>query len=324
MKILVVGGGGFLGRHLIASLRTEGHSVTCLDNFVTGLEDFPPSAGGALRVVRHDVCKPFPFDPVHNDDDRFQQIYQLACPASPSHYQIDPIRTATTCFLGTLHALELCWAIGPSCRILLTSSSEVYGDPEAHPQPETYRGNVSCTGPRACYDEGKRIAETLMFDAHRCHGTQVRVARIFNAYGPGMRKDDGRIIPQFATQALRSEDITVYGDGTQTRCFCFVEDIVDGLQRLMNHCEPGDGALTGPVNIGSPVESTVLEIAHTILQLVPGSTSKIVFRPLPVDDPRQRRPDIGKARNLLGWEPRTTLLHGLEQTLAFFSRCMSS
>jgi UDP-glucuronate decarboxylase len=257
------------------------------------------------------VINPFPFDPEHKEEDRFDQIYHMACPASPPLYQIDPIHTAKTCFLGTLHALELAQKV--NATMLVTSTSEVYGDPHVHPQTEDYRGNVSCTGPRACYDEGKRIGETLCFDMNRKYGTKIRIARIFNTYGPRMAPTDGRVISNFVVQALANDDVTVYGDGSQTRSFCYVDDQVRGLQSLMNHATE-----IGPVNIGNPVEYTVKEIAETVVKMIPGCTSKIVYKPIPVDDPTRRKPDISKAKAVLGWEPQVPLSEGLTRVIQHF------
>eukprot|EP00762_Andalucia_godoyi_P006920 ANDGO_08284.mRNA.1 UDP-glucuronic acid decarboxylase 6 len=316
MRILVTGGSGFLGSHMVESLLSQGHFVTVVDNFQTGnrenLADAIRNFGDRLRIVEHDVINVLPFDS-SLEENKFNQIYHMACPASPPLYQKDPIHTAKTCFLGTLYALEYATAVG--ARILVTSTSEVYGDPLVHPQVEDYRGNVSCTGPRACYDEGKRIGETLMFDFARTRGTQIRVVRIFNTYGPRLSASDGRVISNFVTQALDNRDITIYGDGLQTRSFCFVQDQIRGLQTLMNH--PSE---TGPVNIGNPTEYTVKEIAETVRKMVPGCTSKIVFKDAVVDDPQRRRPNISKAKEVLGWEPLVPLSEGLGKVIAHFQK----
>jgi UDP-glucuronate decarboxylase len=304
-KILVTGGAGFLGAHLVAALLKRGHQVICVDNFYTGhrgnLEAFLDDP--ALQVVEHDICEPL--------DVEVQEIYNLACPASPVHYQRDPIRTWKTSVLGALNMLEL--AVRTGARIFHASTSEVYGDPQVHPQPEGYWGNVNPIGVRACYDEGKRAAETLFFDYQRQRGVKIKVVRIFNTYGPLMHPDDGRVVSNFIRQALRGEDITVYGDGSQTRAFCYVDDMIDGCLRMMD--SPED--FTGPVNLGNPAEMTVLELAKKIAVLV-GSKSGIVFKPLPSDDPTQRRPDITLAGEKLGWSPATSLDEGLKKTVEYF------
>ena len=310
---LVTGGAGFIGSHLIDALLAEGATVVCLDNYLTG------------RACNLDHLKSEPrFDFVEADIvDRlpaklrlaktpFTHIYNLACAASPPHYQADPEHTMLTCVLGTRNLLRLAEEMG--ARFLLTSTSEVYGDPEVHPQPEGYRGWVNCTGPRACYDEGKRAAETLTFDFARAGRAEVRVARIFNTYGPRMRPDDGRVVSNVICQALAGDDITVYGDGAQTRSFCYVSDLVDGLMRLMDS-EPSPGA---PVNLGNPNELTVSDLVARVIRLT-GTRSKIVHKPLPVDDPRRRKPDIARARAILGWEPKVDLQQGLEATAAWFA-----
>jgi UDP-glucuronate decarboxylase len=310
---LVTGGAGFIGSHLIDALLAEGASVVCLDNYLTGrsvnLDHLKREA--RFDFVEADVIDRLP-SKVRLGKTRFTHIYNLACAASPPHYQADPEHTMLTCVLGTRNLLRL--AEDHGARFLLTSTSEVYGDPEVHPQPEGYRGWVNCTGPRACYDEGKRAAETLTFDFARQGRVDVRVARIFNTYGPRMRADDGRVVSNIVCQALSGEDITIYGDGSQTRSFCYVSDMVEGLKRLMDS-EPSPGA---PVNLGNPVELTVSDLAERVLKLT-GSRSRIVHRPLPVDDPRRRKPDIGRARALLGWEPKVGLQEGLEATAIWFS-----
>ncbi|MFN3360225.1 MAG: UDP-glucuronic acid decarboxylase family protein [Pseudanabaenaceae cyanobacterium] len=303
MRILVTGGAGFIGSHLIDRLLGEGHEVICLDNLYTGTraniaawQQHP-----LFHFMEHDVIEPI--------DIAVEQIYHLACPASPVHYQADPIKTVKTSFLGTLHLLEL--ATKYKARFLLASTSEVYGDPLVHPQPEDYWGNVNCTGIRACYDEGKRVAETLTFDFHRQYKTDIRVARIFNTYGPRMLENDGRVVSNFISQALRGKDLTVYGDGSQTRSFCYVSDLVRGLIALMQ----SDCLL--PVNLGNPGEYTILELAATVQELV-GKPIGITFRPLPQDDPQRRRPDISRAQQLLNWQPTVPLREGLQKTIADF------
>ena len=308
MKILVTGAAGFLGSHLCDRLLDRGHSVTGIDNFVTGHVDNLENAfqTGRFNLIHHDVVDPF--------EGKFDQIYHLASPASPPMYQKDPIATAKTNFLGTLNALELARATG--ARFLLASTSETYGDPDVHPQPESYQGNVNQTGPRACYDEGKRIAETLSFDFHRQYGVDIRVVRIFNTYGPRMNPDDGRVVSSFIEQALRGEDITLFGDGSQTRSFCFYSDLVDGLERMMNA-----DRVTGPINLGNPHEVTIRELADAVTALV-RSGSRVVFRDLPQDDPKKRRPDISRARSVLEWSPSVALKDGLLETIAFHERYM--
>ena len=310
-KILVTGGAGFLGSHLCRELLRRGCKVTAMDNFLTGrkgnIEDL--LANPAFSLAEADVTEPFDF-PV-------DEIYHLACPASPIQYRVDPIYTARICFLGALHALEL--ADRQHARVLLASSSEVYGEPEVHPQPESYRGNVSTTGPRACYDEGKRMAETLFFDALRTRKTDVRIVRIFNTYGPCMDPKDGRIVSNFIEQALQGKSLTVYGDGSQTRSFCYVEDTVNGLIRMMEHEPP----CHGPVNIGNPEERTVLSAAEEILRQT-GAASGLDFKPLPEDDPTRRKPDIRLAKELLGWEPRIPFSEGVRRTTVWFREQMST
>ncbi|MDB6079799.1 MAG: NAD-dependent dehydratase, partial [Akkermansiaceae bacterium] len=293
MRILITGGAGFLGSHLSERLLNEGHEIICLDNFFTGRKRNIEHLLGNSRfeLVRHDVCDPFKFE--------VDQIYNLACPASPPHYQHNPIKTTKTSVLGAMHSLGLAKRVG--ARVFQASTSEVYGDPEVHPQPESYKGSVNPIGIRACYDEGKRVAETLFFDSHRQHGTEIRVVRIFNTYGPRMLPDDGRVVSNFIVQALQGRDLTIYGDGSQTRSFCYVSDLIEGFIRLMNQ-----DAITGPVNIGNPGEFTMLQLAQLVLQKV-GGPSKLTFHPLPGDDPKQRQPDITLARSELGWEPTVTL-----------------
>lgn len=309
-KILVTGGAGFLGSFLCERLLEAGNEVLCLDNYHTGsraniahLFDHD-----GFEVQRHDVTQPMMFE--------VDEIYNLACPASPVHYQSDPVKTIKTNFNGAINVLEL--ARQTKAKVFQASTSEVYGDPAVHPQREDYWGNVNPIGPRSCYDEGKRIAETLFFDYHRCHGVNIRVARIFNTYGPRMNANDGRVVSNFIVQALRNEPVTLYGEGQQTRSFCYVDDLVSGFVKLM---AAPDG-ITGPVNLGNPVESTVRELAQLIIAMT-GSRSQLVFRPLPVDDPRQRKPDITQAMDELGWQPRVSLQAGLERTIAHFEGVLS-
>ena len=305
-KILVTGGAGFLGSHLCDRLTEQGHQVVCLDSFFTGNERNVAGLAGnpAFTLMRHDVV-----DPVRIDG--LDEIYNLACPASPVHYQYDPIHTMKTSVLGALNVLELARVTG--AKVFQASTSEVYGDPTVHPQPESYWGNVNSIGIRSCYDEGKRAAETLFFDYQRAHKLKIKVVRIFNTYGPRMAADDGRVVSNFIVQALRGEDLTVYGDGSQTRSFCYADDLVDGFMRLMN----SDDSVVGPVNMGNPGEFTMIELAERVLRLT-GSKSKLVFMPLPQDDPKQRQPDIARAKALLGWEPKVALEQGLERTIAYF------
>jgi UDP-glucuronate decarboxylase len=304
-RILVTGGAGFLGSHLCAKLIAAGHEVLCVDNFYTGrrtnlaaLLQHP-----ALEVMRHDICFPLYVE--------VDEIYNLACPASPVHYQFDPVQTTKTSVHGSINMLGLAKRV--KAKILQASTSEVYGDPQVHPQPETYWGHVNPVGLRSCYDEGKRCAETLFFDYYRQHRVKIKVARIFNTYGPHMHPQDGRVISNFIVQALQGEELTVYGNGEQTRSFCYVDDLIDGLIALM---QSPDGVV-GPVNLGNPDEYTVLELAEMILKLI-GGRSKIVFKPLPQDDPTQRQPDITVARSTLGWEPKVPLQEGLERTIQYF------
>jgi UDP-glucuronate decarboxylase len=309
-EILVAGGAGFLGSHLCERLIETGARVTCLDNFQTGeranlrrLSRLP-----GFELVEADIVDPLPAKLLRR---RFDRIYNLACAASPPLYQADPEHTMLTSVLGTQHLLRFAEKTG--ARLLLSSTSEVYGDPDFHPQAESYWGHVNCTGPRACYDEGKRAAETLCFDYDRLGRAQVRVARIFNTYGPRLRASDGRVVSNLICQALAGDEITVFGDGSQTRSFCYVADLVDGLVRLMEH----EGDQPGPVNLGNPVERTILDLVDLVLA-VTGSRSEVVHQPLPVDDPRRRRPDIARAEALLGWRPKTSLVTGLRATVAWF------
>jgi UDP-glucuronate decarboxylase len=307
--MLVTGGAGFLGSHLCDRLLAAGHEVVVLDNFVTGsrlnlahLDGHP-----RLKVIEHDVSEPWP-----ELGARFDRVFHLACPASPVHYQRDPIFTMRTCFAGTLHALERVARDG--ARFIFASTSEVYGDPEVHPQPELYRGSVNPIGPRACYDEGKRIGETLCAEFRRRRGVDARIVRIFNTYGPRMDLNDGRVVSNFIMQALHGEPLTVYGDGHQTRSFCFVDDLVDGILRLADH--PSEA---GPINLGNDTEVTMIELAHLVLALT-GSRSSVIHRERPVDDPGCRRPDLTLARERLGYVPRVSLHDGLRATIAYFAQ----
>jgi UDP-glucuronate decarboxylase len=308
--ILVTGGSGFLGSHLCERLLADGHEVICVDNFFTGskrnVEHLLDQS--TFELLRHDVTFPLYLEA--------DQIYNLACPASPIHYQHDPVQTTKTSVHGAINMLGLAKRL--RCRIFQASTSEVYGDPTQHPQREDYWGNVNPIGPRSCYDEGKRCAETLFFDYHRQHGLEIKVARIFNTYGPRMHPSDGRVVSNFIVQALRSEQITLYGDGEQTRSFCYVDDLIDGFVRLM--ASPKD--VTGPINLGNPTEFTIRELAELVIELT-GSRSKLVHRELPQDDPRQRQPDITRARNVLGWQPKVPLKDGLVQTIAYFDALLS-
>jgi UDP-glucuronate decarboxylase len=304
VRILVTGGAGFIGSHLCDRLLADGHQVVCLDNFFTGRRENIEHLLDHLdfEVLRHDVCEPL-FTEV-------DQIYNLACPASPVHYQYNPVKTVKSNVMGAINMLVLAKRV--RARILQASTSEVYGDPYVHPQVEGYWGNVNPIGPRACYDEGKRVAETLMSDYHREDRVDIRIARIFNTYGPRMAENDGRVVSNFIVQALRGQELTLYGSGEQTRSFCYVDDLVDGLVRLMN----SDGR-HDPVNLGNPVEFTIRELAEQVIELVGGET-RMTFRSLPQDDPTRRQPDITRAREWLGWEPRTQLAEGLVRTVAYF------
>lgn len=306
MRVLVTGGAGFLGSHLCERLLALKHEVICLDNLFTGRKRniYHLLSHPAFEFVRHDVVDPFKCE--------VDQIYNLACPASPVHYQYNAIKTVKTSVMGAINCLGLAKRI--NARIFQASTSEVYGDPDVHPQTEDYRGNVNPIGPRACYDEGKRCAETLFFDYHRQNGVDIRVVRIFNTYGPRMMADDGRVVSNFIVQALAGAPITIYGDGSQTRSFCYVDDLVEGFIRFMNQDET-----VGPMNLGNPREFTMLELADLILKMT-GSRSSVQFRPLPQDDPKQRRPDISVARKVLGWEPIVQLEQGLEKTIAYFKK----
>lgn len=307
-RILVTGGAGFLGSHLVERLLNEGNDVLCLDNFFTGSKRniLHLMDNHRFELIRHDITQPILLE--------VDEIYHFACPASPIHYQYNPVKTIKTNVMGTIHMLGLAKRV--KARILLASTSEVYGDPQVHPQREDYWGHVNPIGIRSCYDEGKRVAETLMMDYHRQNNVDIRIIRIFNTYGPRMAANDGRVVSNFIIQALRGEDITVYGDGSQTRSFCYVDDLIEGAVRMMNQ----DGFI-GPVNLGNPNEFTILELAEKVIQLT-GSRSKIVFKPLPQDDPTQRRPDISLARQKLNWEPTVQLEEGLKRTIHYFDRLL--
>jgi UDP-glucuronate decarboxylase len=303
MKILVTGGAGFIGSHLIDRLMEQGHEVLCLDNFYTGSKqnilqwlDNPK-----FELVRHDITEPIRLE--------VDQVYHLACPASPVHYQFNPVKTIKTNVMGTLNMLGLAKRV--KARFLLASTSEVYGDPDVHPQSEEYRGNVNCIGPRSCYDEGKRVAETLAFEYYREHKVDIRVARIFNTFGPRMQEQDGRVVSNFIVQSIKGTPLTIYGDGSQTRSFCYVSDLVEGLMRLMN------GDFVGPVNLGNPGEYTILELAQIIQGMINPDT-ELIYKPLPEDDPKQRQPDITRAQTYLNWEPTIPLKEGLEMTIKDF------
>lgn len=309
MRILVTGGAGFLGSHLCDRLLTDGHEVICLDNFFTGSKrNVTHLLGRAdFELMRHDVTDPFKAE--------VDRIYNLACPASPTHYQYNAIKTIKTSVMGAIHCLGL--AKRTKARVFQASTSEVYGDPAEHPQTESYWGNVNPVGIRSCYDEGKRCAETLFMDYHRQNGVDIRIVRIFNTYGPRMHPNDGRVVSNFIVQALRGEDLTIYGDGTQTRSFCYVDDLIEGFVRLMDH-----PSLATPVNIGNPSEFTMLELAELVLKKI-GGTSKITHLPLPGDDPKQRRPDITLASNELDWKPMVSLEDGIERTIEYFRRLLA-
>ncbi len=308
MRILVTGGAGFLGSHLCDYLLGKGHEVICLDNLYTGSEDNIRHlrADPHFRFIRQDIVEPFSIE------GKLDQTYNLACPASPPHYQRDAVQTIKTNTIGMLNMLQLARRHG--ARLFQASTSEVYGDPLEHPQKESYRGNVNPIGPRACYDEGKRVAETLCFEYQRQHKTEIRVARIFNTYGPRMARDDGRVVSNFILQALAGKPVTIYGDGRQTRSFCYVDDLIEGFHRLMN----AEG-FAGPVNLGNPGEFTMLELAEKVITLT-DSKSKIEHAPLPEDDPRQRKPDISLATQKLGWEPKISLEAGLQKTIEYFRK----
>jgi len=307
LRVLITGGAGFLGSHLCRRMVNDGYDVLCVDNFFTGSKtNISHLIGHAnFEILRHDVTFPLYVE--------VDQIYNLACPASPIHYQFDPVQTTKTSVHGAINMLGLAKRI--RAQIFQASTSEVYGDPELHPQPEIYWGKVNPIGPRACYDEGKRCAETLFFDYHRQHNLDIKVVRIFNTYGPNMHPNDGRVVSNFVVQALKGEDLTIYGDGQQTRSFCYVDDMIEGFVRMME-TEKG---FTGPVNMGNPGEFTMLELAENVLRLV-GGKSKLSFHPLPTDDPKQRKPDITLAKEKLGWEPRVSLEDGLKETIAYFKK----
>ncbi len=304
-RILITGGAGFLGSHLCERLLKEGHEIICADNFYTGRRTNISHLlkNPFFEVLRHDICFPLYVE--------VDEIYNLACPASPIHYQFDPVQTTKTSVHGSINVLGLAKRI--KAKILQASTSEVYGDPKVHPQPESYWGNVNPIGVRSCYDEGKRCAETLFFDYYRQHRLKIKVARIFNTYGPNMHPNDGRVVSNFIMQALKGKDVTIYGNGSQTRSFCYVDDMIDGLIRLMN--SPDD--FTGPANLGNPSEFTILELAEKVIKLTK-SRSRIVHKPLPEDDPLQRQPDISLAKKVLKWQPRVKLEEGLKETIAYF------
>ena len=310
-RTLITGGAGFLGSHLCDRLIQDGHDLICLDNFFTGSKDNVSHLLGHPRfeLMRHDVTFPLYVE--------VDQIYNLACPASPVHYQHDPVQTTKTSVHGAINMLGL--AKRTKARILQASTSEVYGDPDVHPQPESYWGRVNPIGPRSCYDEGKRCAETLFFDYHRQHALEIKVVRIFNTYGPRMHPNDGRVVSNFIVQALKGEDITIYGNGQQTRSFCYVDDLIEGFVRMMH--SPAD--FVGPVNMGNPGEFTMLELAEKVLKMV-GGKSKLSFCPLPTDDPKQRQPDIALATSKLGWEPKVALDDGLMETVGYFRKLLGS
>ncbi|MCA3247836.1 MAG: SDR family oxidoreductase [Azospirillum sp.] len=310
-RILITGGAGFLGSHLSERLVAAGHDVLCADNYFTGSKDNIAHLFGNphFEVLRHDVTFPLYVE--------VDEIYNLACPASPIHYQFDPVQTTKTSVHGAINMLGLAKRV--KAKIFQASTSEVYGDPEIHPQPEEYRGNVNPIGPRACYDEGKRCAETLFFDYHRQHGVKIKVARIFNTYGPRMHPNDGRVVSNFIVQALKGQDITIYGEGTQTRSFCYVDDLIEGFVRLMDSPD----AVTGPINLGNPVEFTIRQLAERVIDLT-GAKSKLVKRPLPADDPMQRKPNIEKAQSILGWQPKIQLDEGLKKTIAYFDALLKT
>ncbi|MEO1066167.1 MAG: UDP-glucuronic acid decarboxylase family protein [Pseudomonadota bacterium] len=308
-RILVTGGAGFLGSHLCARLLSDGHEVLCVDNFFTGRRSNVAHLleNPNFELMRHDITIPLYVE--------VDEIYNLACPASPVHYQHDPVQTTKTSVHGAINMLGLAKRTG--AKIFQASTSEVYGDPEVHPQPEDYWGNVNPIGPRSCYDEGKRCAETLFFDMHRQHNVQIKVTRIFNTYGPHMHPNDGRVVSNFIVQALRGDPISIFGEGKQTRSFCYYSDLIEGFVRLMNSSDD----IIGPINLGNPGEFSMIELAEQVLELT-GSKSEIVFKPLPPDDPTKRQPDISKARELLGWEPKVALREGLVDTITYFDNLL--
>lgn len=309
-RVLVTGGAGFIGSHLCEQLLDLGDEVLCVDNFFTATRPnvYQFMSNSRFEILRHDVCFPLYVE--------VDKIYNLACPASPIYYQFDPVQTTKTSVHGAINMLGLAKRV--KAKILQASTSEVYGDPTIHPQPEGYWGNVNPIGPRSCYDEGKRCAETLFFDYHRQHKLRIKVARIFNTYGPRMHPNDGRVVSNFIVQALQNKDITVYGDGSQTRSFCYVDDLVDGLICLMET----EDEIVGPVNLGNPTEFTIRELAEMVIEIT-GSASKIVHRPLPSDDPKQRKPDVSRAQEVLGWCPKVPLRDGLARTIAYFEQLLS-
>jgi len=309
-RVLITGGAGFIGSHLCERLLTQGYDILCIDNFYTGTRHNVHHllSDSRFELMRHDVCFPLYVE--------VDQIYNLACPASPIHYQFDPVQTTKTSVHGAINMVGLAKRV--KAKILQASTSEIYGDPAVHPQTEDYWGNVNPIGPRSCYDEGKRCAETLFFDYFRQHRLLIKVARIFNTYGPRMHPNDGRVVSNFVIQALQNEDITIYGDGSQTRAFCYVEDLVDGLIRLMESSDD----ITGPINLGNPSEFTIRQLAEMVIDLT-GSASKIVHRSLPVDDPKQRKPDISKANEVLNWRPALPLREGLTKTITFFEEFLA-
>ena len=309
-RILITGGAGFLGSHLAERMLKEGHDVLVADNFFTGTKDNLKHLMGNphLEIMRHDVTFPLYVE--------VDEIFNLACPASPVHYQFDPVQTTKTSVHGAINMLGLAKRV--KAKILQASTSEVYGDPEVHPQVESYWGHVNCTGIRSCYDEGKRCAETLFFDYWRQHKTRIKVIRIFNTYGPRMHPNDGRVVSNFIVQALNNQDITLFGDGNQTRSFCYVDDLIEGMVRLMNTSDD----VTGPINVGNPGEFTIRELAEKVIELT-GSKSKLIFKPLPQDDPRQRKPDITLAKKILNWEPKIPLEEGLKKTIAYFDQLLA-
>jgi UDP-glucuronate decarboxylase len=310
-RIMVTGGAGFIGSHLCRELLDQGNEVLCVDNFFTGSRSniLPLLDNHNFELLRHDITFPLYVE--------VDQIYNLACPASPVHYQFDPVQTTKTSVMGAINVLGLAKRL--RVPVLQASTSEVYGDPYVHPQTEGYWGNVNPIGPRSCYDEGKRCAETLFFDYHRQHNLQIKVVRIFNTYGPNMHPADGRVVSNFVVQALRGEDITIYGDGSQTRSFCYVDDLVSAMTRMMGT----DASVTGPINTGNPNEFTIKQLADHVVELV-NSGSKVVYKDLPVDDPKQRRPDITKAREILKWEPAVQLREGLTKTIAYFDQLLKN
>ena len=310
-RVLITGGAGFLGSHLCDRLLKDGNDVLCVDNFFTGMKGNVSHhfSNPNFELIRHDVTFPLYVE--------VNQIFNLACPASPVHYQHDPVQTTKTSVHGAINMLGLAKRL--NARIFQASTSEVYGDPEIHPQPENYWGRVNPIGPRSCYDEGKRCAETLFFDYHRQHSLDIKVVRIFNTYGPRMRPDDGRVVSNFAVQALKGEDITIYGRGEQTRSFCYVDDLIEGFVQMMST----ERGFVGPVNLGNPIEFTILELAEKVLTIA-GSRSKLVFMPLPVDDPRQRQPDVSLAESTFGWKPKVNLEDGLKETVAYFRTLLRS